>query len=97
MQQVLVLTPAAFEVYDVNKCSLVESERFDAWSLVSPILSHTTTGALSYSDAVSEVAHSVRVYKGKIFLLVRSKLLPALLAFADLAYRDNIQYKSARC
>lgn len=43
---------------------------YDVWSLVSPILGHTMNGSLSYPDAVMEVAHSVRVYKGKIFLLV---------------------------
>ncbi len=69
-QQIIVLTPAGFEIYDVRTFKLVEREPFEAWSLVSPILSHTTNGTLTYSDAVSEVAHSVRVYKGKVFLLV---------------------------
>ena len=66
-----MLTRVAFEIYDVRTFKLVERESYDAGSLVSPVLSHTTNGAMTYSDAVSEVAHSVRVYKGKIFLLVR--------------------------
>ena len=56
----------------MHTLKLVEHVLFDAWTLVSPILGHTTNGSISYSDAVTEVAHSVRVYKGKIFLLVRS-------------------------
>ena len=71
-QQLIVLTYAGFEIYDVRTFKLVEREPFDAWSLVSPVLSHTTNGTITYSDAVSEVAHSVRVYKGKVFLLVSS-------------------------
>ena len=61
---------SGFEIYDIRTFKLVEREPFDAWTLVSPVLSHTTNGTITYSDAVSEVAHSVRVYKGKIFLLV---------------------------
>lgn len=49
---------------------MIERVSFDAWSLVSPILSHTTSGSVTYHDAVTEVAHSIRVYKGKIFVLV---------------------------
>ena len=74
-QQIIVLTHAGFEIYDNRTFKLVESEPFDAWSLVSPVLSHTTNGTITYSDAVSEVAHSVRVYKGKVFLLVSSSYL----------------------
>ena len=66
----LVLTLTTLEVYDVHTAKLVEHVLFDAWSLVSPILGHTTTGTVEYMDAVTEVAHSVRSYKGKIFLLV---------------------------
>ena len=72
LQQIIVLIRTGFEIYDVRTFKLVESEPFDAWTLVSPVLSHTTNGTITYSDAVSEVAHSVRVYKGKIFLLVRT-------------------------
>ncbi|KAI0709566.1 Golgi CORVET complex core vacuolar protein 8-domain-containing protein [Cerioporus squamosus] len=84
VNQIIVLTPAAFEIHDVRTFRLVEREPFEAWSLVSPILSHTTNGTLTYSDAVSEVAHSVRVYKGKIFLLGQQGVqVGTLLTWAD--------------
>lgn len=75
VKQIVVLTPTTLEVYDIHTFKLVEHVLFDAWSLVSPILGHTTNGSVSYSDAVTEVAHSLRVYKGKIFALVRMVLL----------------------
>ncbi|EJF57656.1 hypothetical protein DICSQDRAFT_68956 [Dichomitus squalens LYAD-421 SS1] len=84
VNQIIVLTHAGFEIYDVRTCKLVEREPYDAWSLVSPVLSHTTNGAITYSDAVSEVAHSVRVYKGKIFLLGQHGVqVGTLLTWAD--------------
>ncbi|KAI0373910.1 hypothetical protein BV20DRAFT_1049354 [Pilatotrama ljubarskyi] len=84
VNQLILLTPAAFEVYDVRTFKLVEREPFDAWTLVSPLLSHTTNGSITYSDAVSEVAHSVRMYKGKIFLLGQHGVqVGTLLTWAD--------------
>ncbi|RPD57488.1 hypothetical protein L227DRAFT_631711 [Lentinus tigrinus ALCF2SS1-6] len=84
VNQIILLTPGAFEIYDIRTFKLVESEPFEAWSLVSPVLSHTTNGTLTYSDAVSEVAHSVRVYKGKIFLLGQQGVqVGTLLTWAD--------------
>ncbi|OJT15290.1 Vacuolar protein sorting-associated protein 8 -like protein [Trametes pubescens] len=84
VNQIIVLTPTAFEIYDVRTFKLVEREHFDAWTLVSPVLSHTTNGSLTYSDAVSEVAHSVRMYKGKIFLLGQHGVqVGTLLTWAD--------------
>ena len=65
-----MLTPVTLEVYDAHTLSMVECVSFDAWTLVSPLLAHTTNGSVSYTDAISEVSHSVRVYKGKIFVLV---------------------------
>lgn len=69
-QQVLVLTSATLEVYDMPTFRMVECVLFDAWTLVSPLLAHTTNGSVSYTDAISEVSHSLRIYKGKIFVLV---------------------------
>ncbi|KAI0745156.1 Golgi CORVET complex core vacuolar protein 8-domain-containing protein [Earliella scabrosa] len=84
VNQIIVLTKGGFEIYDVRTFKLVESEPFDAWTLVSPVLSHTTNGTITYSDAVSEVAHSVRVYKGKIFLLGQHGVqVGTLLTWAD--------------
>ena len=61
------------EVYDIRTHKLIEQAPFDARSLVSPTLGHTINNSVSYPDAVMEVAHSLRVYKGKIFTLVRSR------------------------
>jgi len=84
MWQVLVLTSTALEVHDVRSSKLVEQVPFDAWSLVSPILSHTISGSVSYGDAIMEVAHSVRVYKGKIFTLGQTEVqVGTLLTWAD--------------
>ena len=45
--------------------------QYDEFDIKNWALSHTTNGTVEYMDAVTEVAHSVRTYKGKIFLLVR--------------------------
>ncbi|KAI0633251.1 Golgi CORVET complex core vacuolar protein 8-domain-containing protein [Trametes polyzona] len=98
VNQIIVLTPTAFEIYDIRTFKLVEREHFDAWTLVSPVLSHTTNGSLTYSDAVSEVAHSVRVYKGKIFLLGQHGVqVGTLLTWADriLSFVSNGDFLSA--
>lgn len=94
-----MLTRAGFEIYDTRTFKRVEGEPFDAWTLVSPVLSHTTNGTITYSDAVSEVAHSVRVYKGKIFLLV-SSCSPVMLCDAyrpRMACRDNMAFRLGLC
>jgi vacuolar protein sorting-associated protein 8 len=70
IQQILALTASALEVYDVETQVLVEHVDFDPSSLVSPSIAHTTNGAFSYTDATGNIAHSMRTYKGKIFLLV---------------------------
>ncbi|GBE80615.1 predicted protein [Sparassis crispa] len=98
VNQVVVLTPSALEVYDVRTLKLVEHVPYNAWSLVSPILSHTTNGAVSYSDAITEVAHSVRVYKGKIFILAQHEVqVGTLLTWADriLSYVESGDFLSA--
>ncbi|KAJ3548648.1 hypothetical protein NM688_g5266 [Phlebia brevispora] len=98
INQVLVLTLTTLEVYDIHTFKLVEHVLFDAWSLVSPILAHTTNGSVSYPDAVTEVAHSVRTYKGKIFLLGQHEVqVGTLLTWADrvLAFVENGDFLSA--
>ena len=97
MQQIIVLTHAGFEIYDVRTFKLVEREPYDAWSLVSPILSHTTNGTITYSDAVSEVAHSVRVYKGKIFLLASFITQSQYEVLTASISRVNMECKWVRC
>lgn len=65
-----MLTATSLEVYDVYVQKLVERVQFDGLALISPTLSSTVNGSVSYLDSVSDVSHSIRVYKGKIFLLV---------------------------
>ena len=72
LQQILVLTPNSLQVYDVNTKKLVERSRFNAQSLMSPTLSQTVSGDVAYADSVLDVAHSIWVYKTKIFTLVRA-------------------------
>ena len=69
-QQVVVITATTLDVYDIRSLKLVERVQFEARSLISPSLGYTTNGAIPYTDSVGEIAHSIRVYKGKIFLLV---------------------------
>jgi hypothetical protein len=71
VQQVVVLTATTLNVYDSRVSKLVEHVQFDGLALISPTLSGTVNGAVAYADSVGDVAHSIRVYKGKIFLLVR--------------------------
>lgn len=70
-----MLTATTLNVYDSRVSKLIEHVQFDGLGLVSPTLSATVNGAKSYADSVGDVAHSIRVYKGKIFLLVRSLFL----------------------
>ncbi|KZT10814.1 uncharacterized protein LAESUDRAFT_693192, partial [Laetiporus sulphureus 93-53] len=98
VNQVIVLTLTNLEVYDVRSTKLVERVPYDAWTLVSPTLSHTTNGSVSYPDAVTEVAHSMRVYKGKIFMLGQHELqVGTLLTWADriLAFVEKGDFLSA--
>lgn len=72
LQQVLVVTPNSLQVHDVNTKKLVERSWFSAHSLMSPTLGQTVSGSVAYADSVLDVAHSVWVYKTKIFILVRT-------------------------
>ena len=76
----MAVTSGSVEVYDVQTQKLVEHVRFSASSLVSPTLGLTVNGAVSYSDSLGDIAHSVRAYKGKIFLLVRT--CPSIIKYA---------------
>ena len=69
-QQIVIVTSTTLEVYDVRISRLVERVQFEGLSLVSPSLSLTTNGAIPYFDSAGDVSHSMRAYKGKIFLLV---------------------------
>lgn len=65
-------------MYDAHISKLVERINFDGLSLVSPTLGSTVNGSISYSDSVADVGHSLRVYKGKIFLLVSELVLAGI-------------------
>ncbi|OCH93775.1 hypothetical protein OBBRIDRAFT_724115 [Obba rivulosa] len=98
VNQVIVLIGHHLEVYDVRTFKLIERVGYDSWTLVSPTLSHTTNGSVSYTDAVTEVAHSLRVYKGKIFILGQHGLqVGTLLTWADriLSFVQNGDFLSA--
>ncbi|KAH9961560.1 Golgi CORVET complex core vacuolar protein 8-domain-containing protein [Russula dissimulans] len=84
-KQILAITASALEVYDVQTQALVEHVQFDSSLLVSPTtIAHATNGAFSYPDATGDIAHSVRTYKGKIFLLSRNEVqVGTLLTWAD--------------
>src|ERR1700722_6387739 len=70
-QQLVILTAVTLGVYDVRLSKLIECLHFDARSLISPSLSSKANGAIP-SDCIGDLVHSMRVYKGKIFLLVSS-------------------------
>jgi vacuolar protein sorting-associated protein 8 len=72
------------QVYDTAPSKIVEKVDFDGFSLANPCLSRTVNGMMSYNESISEIAHSLRVYKGKIFVLVRwfSMSSPSALTFS---------------
>ncbi|TFK54448.1 hypothetical protein OE88DRAFT_1695853 [Heliocybe sulcata] len=82
--QIVVVTAQSLEVYDVRTAKVVEKAGYDASLLVSPTLGYTVNGMMPYADSVSDIAHSVRVYKGKVFLLGRQDIsVGTLLTWAD--------------
>ncbi|KAF9062114.1 Golgi CORVET complex core vacuolar protein 8-domain-containing protein [Rhodocollybia butyracea] len=84
VNQAVVVTASALQVYDLNGGKVIEKISFDGLSLISPSLRLTVSGAASYSDSVADVSHSVRVYKGKIFILGREQIkVGTLLTWAD--------------
>lgn len=74
MQQLVILTPNQIGVYDLQASKLIEQVEFDASTLMTPTLGLTTNGNTTYQDSVRDISHSMRVYKGKIFLLVSNPL-----------------------
>jgi vacuolar protein sorting-associated protein 8 len=57
-------------VYDLRSSRVIEQTGFDGLSLMSPTLARTVDGSVQYADAATDTAHSLRVYKGKMFILV---------------------------
>ncbi|KAK0226218.1 Golgi CORVET complex core vacuolar protein 8-domain-containing protein [Armillaria fumosa] len=98
VNQVLVFTAISLEVYDIHVLKMVERVSFDGLSLVSPSLKQSMKGNITYSDCASDVAHSIRVYKGKVFLLGRENFqVGTLLTWADkiLAFVQNGDFLNA--
>ncbi|KIJ67823.1 hypothetical protein HYDPIDRAFT_83392 [Hydnomerulius pinastri MD-312] len=82
--QLAVVTAATLSVYDTHTTKVVEHIHFEASFLVSPSLGSTTNGSVPYTESLSDIAHSIRAYKGKIFLLGREELrVGTLLTWAD--------------
>ncbi|KAF9566730.1 vacuolar protein sorting-associated protein [Agrocybe pediades] len=80
--QIIVVCRSSLGVYDIELARLVEKVPFDSLSLISQT---------AYSSSTSEdkdnnvVAHSVRTYKGRIFLLKQNRMVAGtLLTWADL-------------
>ena len=69
-QQIIVVTRSNLGVYDLNHSRLIEQIAFDGLSLAVP-----SEGPVDPDNDI--VAHSLRVYKGKLFLLVRVLILYA--------------------
>lgn len=97
LQQILVLTPNSLQVHDVSTRKLVERSWFGAQSLTSPTLSQTVSGDVAYSDSVLDVAHSIWVYKTKIFILVRTLHTLEFQLCADLNRRGEMLYRLELC
>ncbi|KAG9013436.1 Vacuolar protein sorting-associated protein 8 [Tulasnella sp. 427] len=75
--QVIVLTLDGLEVYDIRSSTIVESVPITASSL-------TTLNPTAENEADLRISHSVRVYKGKVFILGRQSLrVGTLLTWAD--------------
>ncbi|KAH7874770.1 Golgi CORVET complex core vacuolar protein 8-domain-containing protein [Lentinula edodes] len=84
VNQAIVVSASALQVYDLSRTKVIEQISFDGLSLMSPSLRLTVSGATSYSESVGDVAHSIRVYKGKIFILGREQVrVGTLLTWAD--------------
>jgi len=57
-------------VYDLQTSKMIERIEFDSSTLMSPTTGNAANGKVNDQDSGMEVAHSMRIYKGKLFLLV---------------------------
>ncbi|CAL1707277.1 unnamed protein product [Somion occarium] len=81
---------------NVNQVIILTSPTLEVYDIRG--FSHTTNGSVSYADAITEVSHSLRVYKGKIFILGQHELkVGTLLTWADriLAFVERGDFLSA--
>ncbi|KAK2463245.1 hypothetical protein APHAL10511_004900 [Amanita phalloides] len=82
--QIVVITTTALQVFDAYKGTVIEHVPFDVSSLVSPLKPPIANGDTPKKNTYHVVAHSVRVYKSKIFLLSRDRLqVGTLMTWAD--------------
>ncbi|KDQ57489.1 hypothetical protein JAAARDRAFT_130081, partial [Jaapia argillacea MUCL 33604] len=94
--QIIALTAASIEVYDVRSSKLVEHVDFNSSTLISLAPPHTPSTA--HPDSIGDVAHSIRAYKGKLFLLGRQEVsVGTLLTWADriLSFVEHGDFLSA--
>lgn len=70
LKQLLILTHSTIEVHDCRTFRRVEYVNYEATSLASPLRSLNTSTTVHFEEPTHDVAHSLRIYKGKIFLLV---------------------------
>lgn len=78
-QQIVICTPGTLEIYDLSLSRLVERVSFDSLALASPF-PHPSGRPETLDGNV--FAHSIRAYKGKIFLLASPSIF--LLDMQDL-------------
>ncbi|XP_006461129.1 hypothetical protein AGABI2DRAFT_221648 [Agaricus bisporus var. bisporus H97] len=96
-QQLVILTESEMGVFDLRERKLVEQLKFDFSSLMSPSIANTVNGNINYQNSIRDVSHSMRIYKGKIFLLVSEIRVGTLLTWADkiLSLVDNGDFLNA--
>ncbi|KAL5523736.1 hypothetical protein ACEPAG_7909 [Sanghuangporus baumii] len=98
LNQIMLLTDASLDIFEIRESKIVESIPYDALSLVSPTLTYSPSGSIAYHDSVRDIQHSVRTYKGKVFFLEYKEMkVGTLLSWADriLSYVQNGDFLSA--
>ncbi|THH10658.1 hypothetical protein EW145_g1176 [Phellinidium pouzarii] len=84
VNQLILFTDTTLEVLDIRTLKIIENIFYDALNLISPTLSYSSSGALVYQESVRDIQHSLRTYKGKIFVLEYRELkVGTLLSWAD--------------
>ena len=94
-QQLVLVFDQTMEILDIRTFVVVEQVPFDAFRLASASLSSIATGAAPYQDSFRDIQHSVRTYKGKIFILVSRLFNPLPLNIFLNATRAMKIYVSA--
>ncbi|KAH8119151.1 lateendosome to vacuole transport-family protein [Phellopilus nigrolimitatus] len=82
--QLILFTDSTLEVLDIRTLKIVEKVFYDSLNLISPTLGYTLSGVIAYQDSIRDIQHSVRTYKGKIFVLEHKEVkVGTLLSWAD--------------